>query len=71
MIFYINAATNWGIRTLGMLLGIRVFGFDLGQAYIVVGVEITLRTVIFYFRYKGGKWKTIMQQMEKKSVAKG
>lgn len=70
VIFYINAATNWGIRTLGMLLGIRVFGLQLEQAYIVVAVEITVRMVLFYFRYRGGKWKTVMQRMEKKSVVK-
>ena len=70
VIFYINAATNWGIRTLGMLLGIRFFGLNLADAYIVVGVEITVRMVLFYIRYKRGQWKTIMQRMEKKSVVK-
>lgn len=70
VIFYINAATNWGIRTLGMLLGIRLFGLQLEQAYIVVAVEITVRMVLFYFRYRSGRWKTVMQRMEKKSVVK-
>lgn len=70
VIFYINAATNWGIRTLGMLLGIRLFGLQLEQAYIVVAVEITVRMVLFYFRYRSGQWKTVMQRMEKKSVVK-
>lgn len=62
-IFYINAATNWGIRTLGMLLGIRVFGLALEQIYIVVGVEITLRMFLFYFRYKSGRWKTMIKEI--------
>ena len=70
VIFYINAATNWGIRTLFMVLGIRLFGLQLEQAYIVVAFEITLRTIIFYFRYRSGHWKTVMQRMEKKSVVK-
>lgn len=61
VLFYINAATNWGIRTLGMLLGIRVFGLVLEQIYIVVGVEITVRMFLFYLRYKSGRWKNVLQ----------
>lgn len=57
VIFYISAATNWGIRTLGLVLAIRVFGLHLEDAYIVVGIEITLRMVLYYLRYRSGKWK--------------
>ena len=68
VIFYINAATNWGIRTAGMLVAIRLLGMPLADAYIVVGIEISLRAVLFYWRYRGGKWKTVMQDMEKKKA---
>ena len=53
-----------------LLLLTAMFGLQLEQAYIVVAVEITVRMVLFYFRYRGGKWKTVMQRMEKKSVVK-
>jgi len=68
IIFYINAATNWGIRTAGMLVAIRLLHMPLVEAYIVVGVEISLRMVLFWLRYRSGKWKTVMQKMEAKNT---
>ncbi|MBQ4050668.1 MAG: MATE family efflux transporter [Oscillospiraceae bacterium] len=59
-IFYINAAANWGIRTAGLLIAIRVLHLQLTTAYIVVAVEITVRAVLFYLRYRSGKWKTVL-----------
>ena len=70
VIFYINAATNWGIRTTGMLVAIRLLHMPLVEAYIVVGVEISLRMVLFWLRYRSGKWKTVMQKMEVKNTDK-
>lgn len=59
-IFYINAAANWGIRTAGLLLAIRVFHMQLTDAYVVVATEITVRAVLFWIRYRSGKWKTVL-----------
>lgn len=63
-IFYISAATNWGIRTLGLILAIRVLDMQLGDAYIVVAIEITIRMVLFYLRYKSGRWKTKLLEVK-------
>ena len=65
-IFYITAATNWGIRTLFSVLAIRVFHMDLFSTYVVMTVEIFVRLLFLYLRYHSGKWKTIMKNMEKK-----
>ena len=64
-IFYIGAFTNWGIRTLFSVLAIRVFHLDLYAAFVFMSVEILVRLLLLYLRYRSGKWKTIMQKMEK------
>ncbi|MBQ2748204.1 MAG: MATE family efflux transporter [Clostridia bacterium] len=64
-IFYIGAFTNWGIRTLFSVLAIRVFHLDLYAAFVFMSVEILARLFLLYLRYRSGKWKTIMQKMEK------
>ena len=64
-IFYISASTNWGIRTLFSVLAIRVFHLDLFSTFVVMTIEIFVRLFLLYLRYRSGKWKTIMQNMEK------
>ena len=59
--FYISAATNWGIRTLFSILAVRVFGMDLYATYVIVAIEVVVRTFALYLRYRSGKWKTIMK----------
>lgn len=61
IIFYITAATNWGIRTLFSVLVIRVFHLDLIATIWVMCTEILVRLVLLYLRYRSGKWKTIMK----------
>lgn len=56
-IFYINAATNWLIRTLGSVIAIRFFGGTVYSAQIFLCIEITVRLACVYLRYKGGKWQ--------------
>lgn len=50
--FVLNAITSWGIMVPGMVLGIRLFGLPLEQVYWVVGVEIVVRSVMFWRCYK-------------------
>lgn len=59
--FYISAATNWGIRTLFSILAVRVFEMDLYATYVIVAIEVVVRTFALYLRYRSGKWKTIMK----------
>lgn len=62
IIFYITASTNWGIRTLFSVLVIRAFHMDLTATIWVMCIEILVRLVLLYLRYRSGKWKTIMEK---------
>jgi Na+-driven multidrug efflux pump len=64
-IFYITAATNWGVRTLFSVLTIRVFHLDLSSIYYVMVVEIMVRLFFLYLRYRSGKWQHTMENMHK------
>ena len=60
--FYITAATNWGIRTLFAVLLVRVFHQNLVAYCYVIDIEIMVRLLLMYLRYRSGKWKTIMNK---------
>jgi len=64
-IFYITAATNWGVRTLFSVLAIRVFHLDLSSIYYVMVAEIMVRLFFLYLRYRSGKWQHTMENMHK------
>ena len=50
--FMLNAITGWGIKVPGMLLGIYLFDLQLVQVYWITGVEIAVRSVMFWRCYK-------------------
>jgi len=65
---YIVAVSNWLVRILGTVLCIRVFG--LGQNNIQLGLDIicmfmcadiVVRALLFYKRFRSGKWKTAIK----------
>jgi len=60
--FYVTAGTNWGIRTLFCILAIRVWGMGLVATQYIIFVEIMARLVLLYFRYRAGKWKTVLEK---------
>lgn len=60
--FYITAATNWSIRTLWSVLAIRVFHFGLFSTQVVMLVEIVVRLMLLYLRYRTGKWKYVLEK---------
>ena len=62
IIFYISASTNWGIRTLFSVLVIRLFHMDLIATVWVMCIEILIRLVLLYLRYRSGKWEHIMDK---------
>ncbi len=64
-IFYITAATTWGVRTLFSMLCIRVFHLALYSTYVVMTVEIFVRLLLLFLRYRSGKWQHTMQAMER------
>ncbi len=59
--FYISAGTNWFVRTLWCVLLIRVFGKGLIEVEYVIFMEGFIRMLLLAWRYKTGKWKTIMK----------
>ena len=54
--FYITAVCNWGIRTLGAYLCIRVFHLGLPEAVLCACADSTFRSLLTYLRYRTGKW---------------
>lgn len=59
--FYITAATNWLIRTVGCVLVIRAFHLGLVQIQYVILAEIIVRLGLLYWRYRTGIWKTAIK----------
>lgn len=61
IIFGITLFTNWGIRCLGSVLAIRVFGLGLPAMQCVILCQGIAQMILFYLRYHSGKWKTILK----------
>lgn len=59
--FYITAITNWGIRTLGVFLCIRVWGMGLPEACICMCLDVCMRLVLTWSRFATGKWKNAIK----------
>ncbi|MDO4493134.1 MAG: MATE family efflux transporter [Clostridia bacterium] len=49
--------TMWGIRVLGTVLCIGVFGFGLKAAWVCMVLDNVVRAVLLLARYLGGKWR--------------
>ena len=60
--FAIITASMWGVRILGTVIGVRVLGFGLEAACIAMCADQCLRGVLFFFRWKSGKWKNAIQE---------
>lgn len=69
-IFLINASTSWGFHVPCLILSIRVFGLNLVQAYWVICAEIVIRMVVYWLRYRGGKWKNTVLRAKKEDGGK-
>lgn len=60
--FYITAVCNWGIRTLGAYLCIRVFHLGLPEAVLCACADSTIRAVLTWLRFRTGKWATAIEE---------
>ena len=60
--FYITAVCNWGIRTVGVYLCIRVFHLGLPEAVICMCADNAVRCVWTGLRFHGRKWENALQQ---------
>ncbi len=61
IIFVISLITNWGIRCLGSVLAILVFGLGLPAVQCVILVQGIVQMILFFLRYRSGKWKTVLK----------
>ena len=59
--FYITAVCNWGIRTLGAYLCIRVFHLGLPEAVLCACADSAVRAVLTFLRFRTGKWQTALK----------
>ena len=59
--FYIGAATNLLIRTLLSVIAINVFHMGLLSVITITCIEIVIRLVLIFLRYRGGKWKNAIK----------
>ena len=59
--FYLTALTSWGIRAPGMIIAVRLLGLPLTKAYTVVGIEITVRCLLFWIYYRKSRKQAAAQ----------
>ncbi len=58
--FGCNIAGMWGVRVLGTLLMVRVFGFDLRAAWGAMIAHNVLLFILFFLHYRSGKWNPLI-----------
>ena len=59
--FYITAVCNWGIRTMGAYLCIRVFRLGLPEAVLCACADCAVRALMTYLRFRTGKWQQALK----------
>lgn len=57
--FYIAAVASWGFRMPLMFLAVRVLGYPLPVAWIIIVAGVGFQAILIYRRYKRGDWKRI------------
>ena len=67
--FYITAVCNWGIRTAGVYLCIRVFGLGLPEAVICMCADNAVRCLWTWLRFRSRKWEHAIKDKEKSAAA--
>jgi MATE family multidrug resistance protein len=58
-VMWVTVAVSVSVMVLPIWLGITKFGLGLYGAWVFASAYIILLSVIFYFRFKGGKWKAM------------
>ncbi|HHY38144.1 MAG TPA: MATE family efflux transporter [Clostridia bacterium] len=57
--FYIAAVASWGFRVPLMFLAVRVLGYPLPVAWIIIVAGVGFQAILIYRRYRKGDWKRI------------
>ncbi|MFR8001728.1 MAG: MATE family efflux transporter [Hydrogeniiclostridium sp.] len=60
----ITIAGMWGIRAIGAVICIRFLGMGLPAACTCMLIESFVRLVLFWLRFRTGKWKHAIQRIE-------
>jgi putative MATE family efflux protein len=60
-VMYITMIGQWGLR-----MGLSVFaiwhGFGLAGVWVAMLIDMTIRSILFIFRFRSGQWKTIIRK---------
>ena len=59
--FIIITVSMWGVRILGTVIGIRVLNFGLEAACLAMCADQCVRCILFFLRYRTGKWKEVIR----------
>lgn len=55
--FAVSLATMWGVRILGTLICVKVFGFGLTAVWLCMVADNVSRALLLGWRYFSGRWK--------------
>ena len=67
--FYITLCCNWGIRTLGAVVCIRLLGLGLPAAVTCTVFDNTMRCFLNFLRFRSGKWQNAIKDEPEKKAA--
>jgi len=58
----IIALTNWLFSVGATVVCVKAFGLGLIAACLCMCADLTLRAILFFFRFRSGKWKTALRE---------
>ena len=58
-VMYITGGSAWGVRVMLTYLFVEVVGLHLPGAWYAMVIDLTIRSFLFRWRFKTGKWKEI------------
>lgn len=58
---YIIAFSNWVFRVTTSVIAVRFLGFKLEAIAVCMGLDMLIRSILFYLRFRTGKWKTAIR----------
>ena len=67
-VLWASVGLGWGMMVVPVLVGQTYFGFDLFTIWVIVCVYICVAAIVFYWRFRGGKWKR-MRVIEEPTLA--
>ncbi len=58
---YIIAFSNWVFRVSASFIAVRYLHYGLDSIALFIGIDMTIRAVLFTLRFRSGKWKTAIK----------